>query len=284
VRSVFILALLTPLLAAAPASLAARGGHERNTQRPGGASNCEPARPGDARIRGAFLQPYRRLSRQIVTDGSGTVINARAQWTDEIQGPIRRGQVVQRIVTMLRFDGSIYAADTVSFHHGSMAPAFSTEWVAGSLVWRREYADSGLRLRGQKMVAAQGSGFGAPPDSSRRLDKRFREPVFDFFGSMDGLIAAAIPHVIGDVTCIATYMPAGDTVGTLTLRVLRKESVEAGPGRLLEAIVVETTGLGGPLRLWVSKQPPFILKSEEVALRNGVPWRIYTTVMIEAQR
>jgi hypothetical protein len=78
-------------------------------------------------------------------------------------------------------------------------------------------------------------------------------------------------------------MPVGDSAGTLPLRVVQKERVEAGPGRFVDAVVVETRGLGGPLRLGVSKEPPYVFKTEETAIRDGVPWRIYTTLMLESQ-
>ena len=188
---------------------------------------------------------------------------------------------MQRIVTLLRFDGGVYAVDTVLFRPGTLAPVWNVEWVAGTLAWRRQYSGDGKRVTGQRLMAAEGSGMGGPESAARNLDVRLGQSVFDLFGGMDGLIAASISHREGETTCVRNYMASGDSAGVLALRVLRKERVEAGAGRFAEAYVVETDGENGPQRFWVTKTPPFVLKSEEVMLKDGKPWRIYTTLMLD---
>lgn len=76
------------------------------------------------------------------------------------------------------------------------------------------------------------------------------------------------------------YHPAHDSVASLELRVLRQERVEAGRGRFADAYVVEYDGLNGPMRLWVSREPPFVFGSEETVLQNGKPTRIITALML----
>jgi hypothetical protein len=276
-----ILRVLLVLLSIPVAAIAQGATHSLVT----GAVSCTPVGPGQRVVDGAFLRPYTRSARQIVTDGAGTVINARSQWRDELL-EVQRGGValLQRIVTMFRFDGGIYAADTVLFRPGTLAPVSTVEWVAGTLVWKRDHAANGLDVSGQRLMVSEGSGVGGAPSDARSFETPVTQPLFDWYGSMDGLIAAAIPHVTGATTCIRSYMPDGDTTGVVSLHVLRAERVEAGAGRFADAYVIQTDDPTGTLRLWVSKLAPFVFKSEQVVLKAGKPWRIYTTLMLESER
>lgn len=292
---------LMGLLVAVPALVSAQatgtGADTRSTTRqappdtgaslaPLSASSCAATDQKQSQVvlDGSFIRPYSRRVRQIVTNGSGTVLNARIRITDDLRLVRRAGvELYQRVITMFRFDGVVYAADTAYFAPRTLEPVETVEWVAGTLVWRRVYADRQMHISGQRLMVAEGSGLGGPPSPDRALDVRLARPVFDFYGGMDGLVAASIPHEVGRIHCVPIYMPAGDSLGYLPLRVIREEAVEAGEGRFVTAQVVETLGSNGPLRLWVTKEPPFVLKSEEIAMRNGRPWRIYTTVMVDPQ-
>ena len=128
------------------------------------------------------------------------------------------------------------------------------------------------------------SGVGGAPSDARAFETPVAQPLFDWYGSMDGLMAAAIPHVAGATTCIRSYMPDGDSTGVVPLHVLRGERVEAGAGRFADAYVIQTDDQTGTLRLWVSKVAPFVFKSEQIVLKAGKPWRIYTTLMLEGER
>lgn len=250
-----------------------------NTRPP---SPTEPTavRPGDPRINGNFLRPYRRDVRQIITDADGRVVNARARWHDElVETEVGGRKVMRRIVAMYRFDDSLHAADTVLFDPSTLEPIYNVEWVAGTIAWRRAF--DGPRVTGQRLAAAvSGSGLGVMPgDTSKRLSVTLSERVFDLFGGMD-LLAAAIPLTIGSITRLPIYDPRIDSVGWLDLRVLRREPVEAGRGRFAQAFVVEYDALSGPMRLWVSKEAPFVFKSEETILRDGKPSRVITSLML----
>ena len=236
-------------------------------------------RPGE--ISGSHLRPYVRHAQQIITDANGRVINARPLWRDELSTVSGSNRpLMRRIWQLVAFNGSVHAVDSVLFDAATLEPVYNSEWVQGTVAWQRKY--DGNRVTGQKLAAQAGTtGTGAKlGDPSVKLDVTLAERVFDFFGGMDGIIASAIDLTTGARTRIPVYDPNTNSVRLLELRVAGEESVEAGRGKLVQASVVVFDGLNGPMKLWVSRQPPYTYKSEETLLRDGKPWRIITSLMV----
>ena len=242
---------------------------------------CNSLKPGNGAISGAFLTPYVREAQQITTEPGGRVINARPRWHDELSIiDVDGRKLMRRIWKVVAFTGAVHAVDTVLFDPASLAPVYNSEWVQGTVAWQRRY--DGERVSGQKLAAtAGGLGIGAQPgDPLVRLDMSLPGAVFDLFGGMDGLIAAAIDWKPGACVAIPIFDPSKNSLRSLELRVTGQEMVEAGRGKLVNAWIVTFDGLNGPMRLWVNRQAPFTYKSEEILLRDGKPWRIITSLMV----
>jgi hypothetical protein len=92
---------------------------------------------------------------------------------------------------------------------------------------------------------------------------------------MFGVLLATFPLREGYTATFPTDPPeyknkeGAEPVEWLTFRVTGRESVAAGPGRQVEAWVVETDMSFGHDKFWLTREPPYVIKLIYTGPRGG---------------
>jgi hypothetical protein len=225
-------------------------------QAKGGASTPAPADKvtvGDAKVTGAYLKPCTNLWKmtQRKPDGPSRTVGT---WSDTLEAVSFQGRPAMKRTQIAKYDKKNIELRFVSiFDPKTMEPySFDYSRSDNGNVRRVEFQHETVTYR---HIDSSGS---KPEEATVKLDR----PVFDFYGGMYGMLISTLPLTDG----YAAEVPAFDTnkmaIDWVPVRVKGREAVEAGPGKKVEAWMVETpTKLYGRMTWWVTKEPPYVIKA-----------------------
>jgi len=214
---------------------------------------------GEPTLDGSFIQPVKNRLKITQITSKGAVLDNWGSWTDDIQlidwngrSALKRTQVV---TTPDNVETTVCVVD-----RKTLAPIWS-DLKDNRRHVRYDFADGSVRV--QRSTVAAG---GETKESQVKLDM----PVFDFFGGEYTLLFAALPLQQGYTGRFPTLNKDDDSIRWIDFRVRGQEVVDAGPGRKMEAWVVESTIKSFRLTFYVSKQAPYMIRGVNFGPKGGV--------------
>jgi hypothetical protein len=225
---------------------------------------------GDSLLNGAALRPYNNQLRVSVTTPQGKQNPDAALWTDKLEYVQVNGQkCLQRTqVATFKQDGqSVGSTTTINvFDPKTMAPVSRsfTRHIS------KTGADDVTKVQFRDHVALfEHTADGKTTSQDAKLDPA----VFDFYGGLYGLLLSAFPLRPGFSATLPSLDEDAPTVSWLTFKVTGEEHADAGPMGTMNVYVVEAESNLGPMKFWLSKQAPYIIRLEYTAKDNGYTWK-----------
>lgn len=220
------------------------------------AQTVEPVKVkvGDPIVSGAAIKPYKNLWQLTYSKPGREPIDA-ATWSDEVEAINVGGRALLKRTQVAKYSRRDITITTVNvFDPRTLAP-ISRDFKQSDGTYA--HLDFGEHTIKSQRMAVPG---GEVTQGQVTLDT----PVFDFFGGMYGLLVAAFPLKEGFAATLPSLDESKDDIRWATFKVVRKEMVEAGAGKQVEAWVVETDD-HGPMTFWLTKDAPYIIKLVYVA-------------------
>jgi hypothetical protein len=97
--------------------------------------------------------------------------------------------------------------------------------------------------------------------------------AFDFYGGLYGLLIVAFPLRPGFSATLPSVDEDTPTVSWMSFKVTGEDQADAGPKGSVSVYVVEADTNLGPMKFWLSKQAPYIIRLEYTAKDNGYSWK-----------
>ena len=224
------------------------------------------AQAGDALVSGSSFQPYTNLWRMSAVTSSGKQVADLGTWSDDLDYVTVNGRrCLQRtqLATFLKDGTVIGRTRTVNvFDPETLAPisrSFTRHSATGDETTRLLFSQRSIHME----VTSQGK--------TVKNDLRLDTPVFDFYGGMYGLLLAGFPLKPGFSATFPSVDEDKLTMSWVTFRVTGQEMADAGPKGNVETWVVESNTNQGPMKFWLAKEKPYIIRLEFKA-GNGTLW------------
>jgi hypothetical protein len=225
---------------------------------------------GDSMVNGGVLKPYKNQWQVSVTTPAGKENPDAALWTDQLEFvKIDGHQCLQRTqIATFKKDGAVIVKNTTVnvFNPKTMAPisrSFTShlEKTGADDSTHIEFHDRELHFEhtGDNKIDTQ--------------DVKLDAPAFDFYGGLYGLLLSALPLKTGFFATLPSIDEDAPTVSSVTFKVTGEDSVDAGPQGKVKAWVVEADSSLGPMKFWLSKDAPYIIRLEYTAKDNGYIWK-----------
>jgi hypothetical protein len=240
---------------------------------------AQPSEPvkvkvGDPIVSGASFKPYQNVWQMSVITPAGKEIPDAGTWSDDLSFVTIDGrQYLERTqVAIFKRNGEVVAkTKTINvFDPATLAPVsrtFTRQLTNEPVeIVHLEFRDG--VIHSQKIVA----GKIVANDVVRP-----GTPVFDFSGGMYGLLLAGFPLKENFSATLPTVDEDQLTTNWITFRVTGRETADAGPKGKVDTWIVESDTGQGPMKFWLSKEPPYIIRLEFKASNNGLRW-IYRMV------
>lgn len=214
---------------------------------------------GDPKVSGAHLKPYTNVWKFTQQKPGGPAVDA-GTWSDALEQTTYEGRPALKRTQVAKYLKGIQITFVNIFDPKTMEP------------YRADYArtDNGdtrhIDFRHKTVTFLRTASKDAlPEEKSATLDR----PVFDFYDGMYGVLISTLPLK----ERYSSEIPAFDTdkmaIDWVPVRVIGKETVEAGPGKKKETWVVETTPkLYGKMTWFVTKDAPYVIKAVLEILKN----------------
>jgi len=190
----------------------------------------------------------------------------RGSWTDEVQVVEVGGRRLLKRTWVLTRGGKVFDTINTLADPKTFAPVMTEERKHDGEFLYFDFA--GTRLKGQRSSVPPG---GQP----RRIEAKLGTQFFDYYGGVYDLFLASLPLREGYAAtfpaAMATFGPDADPADLdwVTIRVDRKEAVAADGGRKVEAWVVDCYNAFGFFKVWVVKEPPYVMKMMIVGPGGG---------------
>ena len=199
-----------------------------------------------ATLDGRSLSPYTNAWHlSFVKDGKATEAGT---VTDELTFVEIDGRKLMKRTQIVKYtSGAFELRDENTFDPATMAPVTMDFWKNGQLVNHREFDGRFVY-------------FHAPGTPMKIV--QYSDPVFDFYGGMYGLLIRALPLQAGYSTTLPAVDEDSQEFREVTVHVLRKDPVNAGPGGQIEAWLAEAETSLGAMRFWIVTSPPYIIRLE----------------------
>jgi hypothetical protein len=224
---------------------------------------------GDPVLNGKSLQPYTNEWRVSLRTPAGKETANAATWKDELKPVTRNGvaclERIQRAT--FRKDGKIAGTtETVNvFSRQTLAPVSRSYIRHASEPGQEE--NTRLEFDGLSVHLRQ--------DSNGRVTDRnvqMSQLVFDFYGGMYGLLFAALPLRSGLHGELPSINESEPTMAWVPFTVTGQVQADAGSKGKLDTWVVESNTNLGPMKFWISKEAPYIIRLEFSDKSNGMKW------------
>jgi hypothetical protein len=217
---------------------------------------------GDATMDGSALKPYTNLWKLTITNKDGKSVPAGA-WTDDMKWVEIDGRKLLQRTQIAAISLSTRATVTINvFDPKTMAPV-RTEWRATNGDYRILEFDKTHIKRSWKDAAAHPN----PTDEKLEVER----PVFDFYGGMYGMLLANLPLKKGYSVTLPAIEEDTNAFAWVTATVTGQEMVSTGGGKQVLAWVVESNTSLGPMKFWLTKEAPYIIRLV-YAGANGNTW------------
>ena len=225
---------------------------------------------GDSMVDGSVLKPYKNQWQVSVTTPAGKQNPDAALWTDQLEFVKVDGrECLQRtqVATFKKNGEMVGKTTTVNiFNPKTLAPV--------SRSFTRHVEKSGtdesthIEFHGRELHFEH-----AGDGKTDTEDVKLETPAFDFYGGLYGLLFSAMPLKIGFSATLPSIDEDAPTVSQVTLKVTGEDSVDAGPQGKVKTWVVEADSNLGPMKFWLSKDAPYIIRLEYTAKDNGYVWK-----------
>jgi len=207
---------------------------------------------GDPAVTGARLRPYTNRWKFTRQKPGGPAVEA-GIWNDLLEATTFEGRpALKRTQTVQYAKKDIRTSIVDVFDPKTMEPfAFDYSRSSDGNTRHVDFRHEAVTYRHTDSKEAR------PEETTVRLGM----PVFNFYG-LYGVLVSTLPLREG----YATEIPALDTdkmaIDWVPVRVVGRETVEAGPGKTRRTWVVETTPkLYGKMTWWVSEEAPYVIKA-----------------------
>ena len=226
---------------------------------------------GDPIVDGAILKPYKNLWRMSIVAKDGKTIPDMGTWSDEldvvknegresfrrtqIANFVRDGQPLGNTKTVNVFDPKTLAPISRSFEKHAAQGGDSTVKIE----FRADLVEIVKTENGQTSTQE------IPRDTA----------AYDFYGGLYGIIVTAFPLEKGFSATFPSFGEEDIRTEPVTFKVTGSEFADAGPRGKIQAWVVEAATTLGPMKFWLSREAPYIIRLEYTAQANGAKW-IYT--------
>ena len=230
---------------------------------------------GSALVNGASLKPFENSWRMEVTRKDGTTNHDAGLWRDRFE--------------VIDIDGKAYGVriQDAAFKNAAGQVAATTRTV--NVFERRTMAP--VTRSFERHVTGQPDSsvhIAFKPNSvtleSSRDGKSERKklavvPAFDFDGGMYALLWSAFPLKPGFAASLPSYSEDehSEKVVWYTFTVTGTERIDAGHQGQKECFVVEGGSGSGPLKYWMSADPPYIIQLQFEQAATGMTWLLKMT-------
>lgn len=203
---------------------------------------------GDPIVKGAFIRPYKNLWKLNYRKPTGESMDA-ATWSDEVEEITLGSRAVLKRTQIAKYVNGGGSTLINVFDAKTLEPV--------SRDFRRNngmFNHVDFTRRSITFERAE-----APGTDVKRGTVKLEKPVFDFYGGLYGLLIVGFPLKTGYSATLPSLDESTDNVRPATFRVLRREIVEAGPGRQVKAWVVECDD-HGLMTFWLTKEAPYVIR------------------------
>jgi hypothetical protein len=223
---------------------------------------------GDAIVSAERLQPYKNLWQMSITKPDGTVADA-GDWSDQLEAVTMDGKSCLKRTQVARFkkkDGSVAVTNTTVnvFEKKTFAPVLRTFESHGG-----PNGDSQVKIKFTPHSMTIDSVNGG---KSETKEVPLKSQAFDFNGGLYAVLWSGFPLKPG---FSATFPSFGENdpaaITDVTFKVTGSEIADAGPKGKLETLVVETPNDESPMKFWLSKEAPYVIRLE-FKQSNGTLW------------
>jgi hypothetical protein len=213
-----------------------------------------PIRPGDARLSGATLKPYKNAWK-VVYAFPGKEPFLVGTWTDELEPVEVDGRHLLKRSQMAGYAKYHIVTTYVNvFDPKTMAPVSMDFKRSDTGEWaHRDFEGSKVRYD----RAATNS------DPAQKGELKLGEDIFDYNGGLYGVLLASLPLKEGLKATFPTLSEDRDELDWITIKVGKEELVDAGPGKQVLAFPVDTEGNYANKShsiFWITKEPPYVIK------------------------
>jgi hypothetical protein len=223
---------------------------------------------GDAVVNGSSLVPYKNLWQLSLISPDGKENPDAGEWSDRLEFVTFDGRkYMQRTqVGSFKKAGQVVATtETVNvFDPKTLAPvsrSFSKHLQKGNdELTKLTFQPTSIHMEHTKDGATNSE------------DAKLEYPVFDFYGGLYGLLIATFPLEKGYAATLPSVDEEHPTTSWVTFSVSGKEMTNAGGRGKVDAWVVESDTNLGPMKFWISKNAPYIIRLEYKAKDNGYTW------------
>ncbi len=225
---------------------------------------------GDSILKDTALEPYKNQWRVSVTTPQGKQNPDAALWTDELEYvQINGRRLLQRtqIATFKQAGQIVGTTTTVNvFDPKTMAPV--------SRSFARHVSKTGAEDSTKIQFHDHALLFEHTADGKTTSQEvKLETAAFDFYGGLYGLLLSAFPLRPGFSVTLPSVDEETPTVSWLTFKVTGEERADAGPLGTMSVYVVEAESNLGPMKFWLSKKAPYIIRLEYTAKDNGYSWK-----------
>jgi Protein of unknown function (DUF3108) len=216
---------------------------------------------GDVGITGSHLKPYTNLWK-FTERKPGGAAEETGTWSDLMENTVYKGQVAMKRTQIANYDKKGVKLTFVSVFDPKTMKPFSFDYSR---------SDNGsvrhVEFESGSVICRHTDSTGAKPQEAKvKLDRN----VFDFYGGMYGVLISALPLADGYTAEIAAFDADKMAIDWVPVRVKGRQTVDAGAGKTAETWVVETpTKFYGRLTWWVTKEPPYVVKSVVEVPKSG---------------
>ena len=223
---------------------------------------------GDSIVNGTSLQPYKNLWQLSIIGQGGKTYPDVGTWSDQLEFVRADGRDCLQRTQIARFkkDGQLLATTTTIniFDPRTMAP-ISRSFTkhpekGGDEITQVVFRDAAVHMEQTKDGKVESK------------DVTLETRPFDFYGGLYGLLLAAFPLKNGFSASLPSVNEDDPALSWVTFTVTRQELVDAGPKGRMNAWVVESDTNLGPMKFWLSKDAPYILRLEYKAKDGGMTW------------
>jgi hypothetical protein len=223
---------------------------------------------GDPMVNGSSLVPYKNLWRLSWISPEGKENPDAGEWSDRLEFvKVGNRQYLQRTqVGSFKKAGQVVATtETVNvFDPKTLAPfsrSFSKHLQKGEdETTKMTFLPASIHLEHSK------------DGSVNSEDAKLEYQVFDFYGGLYGLLLATLPLKQGFTATLPSVDEDHPTTSWVTFDVSGKEMMDAGGRGNLDTWIVESDTNLGPMKFWISKNAPYIIRLEYKAKDNGYTW------------
>ena len=230
---------------------------------------------GSPLIRGESLRPFENAWQMQVTKKDGASLADAGTWKDRLEILDIDGKtygVRTQDAAFKNASGNVTATThTVNiFERGTMAPV--TRQYARHVTGKDDSSVNIAFKSGSMTIVWNNEG---------KTEKRkvAVPPAFDYDGGLFALLWSAFPLREGFSAKLPSYSEdeRPEKVTWYTFRVTGSERIEAGQAGLRDCWIVEGDSGSGPLKYWLSAEPPYIVQLEFRQPETGATWLLKMT-------